>query len=37
MVPTLETERLILREPRAEDFPVYRSFLQMKKHRTYTV
>ncbi|MEE9379936.1 MAG: GNAT family N-acetyltransferase [Hyphomonadaceae bacterium] len=26
MAPTLETERLILREPRAEDFPVYRSF-----------
>lgn len=26
MVPRLETERLILREPRAEDFPVYRDF-----------
>lgn len=26
MVPLLETERLILREPRAEDFPVYRAF-----------
>lgn len=26
MIPTLETERLLLRAPRAEDFPVYRDF-----------
>jgi ribosomal-protein-alanine N-acetyltransferase len=26
MIPTLETDRLILREPRREDFPVYEAF-----------
>lgn len=26
MIPTIETERLLLREPRGEDFPVYRDF-----------
>ena len=26
MIPIIETDRLILREPRAEDFPVYESF-----------
>lgn len=26
MIPTLETKRLILREPRLEDFPIYRDF-----------
>ena len=26
MIPTLETDRLILREPPSEDFPVYEAF-----------